>query len=146
MNENGGIYGGCFDCEDCKEQNLYCEDCSMYEYDKYRLSNQENNNMRAYELRQHDVISYYPPQPHKQEYKLGEHISINELAEAMFGSPALRLDRDKNEDKMLRVIEIKYVKFPWWKFWKRRKYVEEYYLEVMQVGDRNEQKTEKEVI
>lgn len=41
MNENGGIYGGCFDCEDCKEQNLYCEDCSMYEYDKYRLSNYE---------------------------------------------------------------------------------------------------------
>ena len=39
--------------------------------------------MRAYELRQYDVISYYPPQPHKQEYKLGEHISINELAEAV---------------------------------------------------------------
>lgn len=39
MNENGGIYGGCLDCEDCKEQDLYCEDCSMYEYDKYRLSN-----------------------------------------------------------------------------------------------------------
>ena len=67
----------------------------------------------------------------KQEYKLGEHISINELAEAMFSSPALRLDRDKNEDKMLRVIEIEYVKFPWWKFWKKRKYVEEYHLEVM---------------
>ena len=83
--------------------------------------------MRAYELRQHDVISYYLPQPRKQEYKLGEHISINELAEAI----ALRLDRDKNENKMLRVIEIKYVKFPWWKFWKRRKYVEEYHLEVM---------------
>ena len=45
MNENGGIYGGCFDCEDCKEQNLYCEDCSMYEYDKYRLGNQANNSM-----------------------------------------------------------------------------------------------------
>ena len=44
--------------------------------------------MRVYELRQHDVISYYPPQPHKQEYKLGEHISINELAEIMFASPA----------------------------------------------------------
>lgn len=29
MNENGGIYGGCFDCEDC----------SMYEYDKDRMSN-----------------------------------------------------------------------------------------------------------
>ena len=39
MNENGGIYGGCLDCEDCKEQDLHCEDCSMYEYDKYRLSN-----------------------------------------------------------------------------------------------------------
>lgn len=87
--------------------------------------------MRVYELRQNDVISYYPPQPHKQEYKLGEHISIDELAEAMFGSPALRLDRDKNEDKMFRVIEIKYVKFPWWKFWKRRKYVEEYHLELI---------------
>ena len=49
----------------------------------------------------------------------------------MFGSPALRLDRDKNEDKMLRVIEIEYVKFPWWKFLKKRKYVEEYHLEVM---------------
>lgn len=87
--------------------------------------------MRAYELQQHDVISYYPPQPHKQEYKLGQHISINELAETMFGSPALRLDRDKNEDKIFRVIEIEYVKFPWWKFWKRRKYVEEYHLEVI---------------
>ena len=87
--------------------------------------------MRAYELRQHDVISYYPPQPHKQEYKLAEHISIDELAEAMFGSPALRLDRDKNEDKILQVIEIKYVKFPWWKFWKRRKYVEKYHIEVI---------------
>ena len=87
--------------------------------------------MRAYELRQNDVISYYPQQPHKQEYKLGEHIPIDELTEVMFGSPALRLDRDKNRDKMFRVIEIKYVKFPRWKFWKRRKYVEEYHLEVM---------------
>ena len=48
--------------------------------------------MRAYELRQHDVISYYPPQPHKKKYQIGEHISINELAETMFGSPALRLE------------------------------------------------------
>ena len=87
--------------------------------------------MRAHELRQYDVISYRPPQPHKQEYKLGEHISIDKLAEAMFSSPALRLDRDKNVDKMIQVIEIKYVKFPWWKFWKRRKYIEEYHLEVM---------------
>lgn len=87
--------------------------------------------MRAYELRHHDIISYCPPQLRKQEYKLGEHISIDELNEAMFDSPALKLDRNKNENKMFRVIEIKYVKFPWWKFWKRRKYVEEYHLEVM---------------
>ena len=33
MNENGGLWWS----EDCKEQNLYCEDCLMYEYDKYRL-------------------------------------------------------------------------------------------------------------
>lgn len=87
--------------------------------------------MAAYELQQHDVISYRPPQPHKREYELGEHISVADLAEAMFGSPALRLERNKNEDKMLRVIEIKYVKFPWWKFWKVRKYVAEYYLKVV---------------
>lgn len=84
-----------------------------------------------YELQQNDVISYRPQKLYKQKYKLGEHISIDELAETMFSSPALRLDRDKNENKIFRVVEIKYVKFPWWKFWKRRKYVEEYHLEVM---------------
>lgn len=87
--------------------------------------------MTAYELRQHDVISYKPPQPHKQKYKVGKYISVNELVEVTSGSPVLRLERDKNEDKMLRVNEIKYVKFPWWKFWKKRKYVAKYYLEVM---------------
>ena len=87
--------------------------------------------MRTCELQQNDVISYKPPQLHKQKYKIGEHISVDELNEAMFGSHALRLERDKNEDKMFQIIEIKYVKFPWWKFWKRRKYVAEYYLEVM---------------
>lgn len=39
MNESGGIYGGCLDCEDCNEGDLHCEDCSMYEYDKERISN-----------------------------------------------------------------------------------------------------------
>lgn len=87
--------------------------------------------MRAYELRQYDVISYRPPQPHKKKYKLGKHVSMNKLAEAIFNSPALRLDKKENEDVMFRVVEINYVKFPWWKFWKRRKYVEEYHLEVM---------------
>lgn len=87
--------------------------------------------MMVYELRQHDVISYKPTQPHKRKYQLGKYVSVDELDEAMFGSSTLKLERDKNEDKMLRVIEIKYVKFPWWKFWKRRKYVTEYYLEVM---------------
>jgi hypothetical protein len=87
--------------------------------------------MRTYELQQHDVISYKPPQPHKQKYKIGKYISVYELVKTTSGSPALRLERDKNEDKMLRVNGIKYVKFPWWKFWKKRKYVAKYYLEVM---------------
>ena len=87
--------------------------------------------MRAYELQQHDVISYKPPQPHKQKYKIGKYISVDELDEAMFGSSTLKLERDKNEDKMFRVVEIKYVKFPWRKFWKRRKFVTEYHFEVM---------------
>ena len=83
--------------------------------------------MAVYELRQHDIISYRPPQPHKQKYRIGKYISVDELAEEMCGSHAL----GKNRDKMFRVIEIKYVKFPWWKFWKRRKYVDAYYLEFM---------------
>ena len=87
--------------------------------------------MRAYELQQHDVISYKPPQTHKQKYKIGKYISVYELVEATSGSPSLRLERDKSEDKMLRINGIKYVKFPWWKFWKKRKYVAKYYLEVM---------------
>lgn len=87
--------------------------------------------MRGYELQQHDVISYKPSQPHKQKYKIGKYISVDELNEAIFSSHALRVERDKNKDKTFRVIEIKYVKFPWWKFWKKRKYVTEYYLEVM---------------
>ena len=57
MNENGGIYGGCFDCEDCKEQNLYCEDCSMYEYDKYRLSNQEKFMSKSLEFVKERIAS-----------------------------------------------------------------------------------------
>lgn len=73
--------------------------------------------MRVYELQQHDVISCRPLQPHKRKYKIGKYISVDELSEVMFGSPAL----GKNRDKMFRVIEIKYVKFPWWKFWKRKK-------------------------
>lgn len=83
--------------------------------------------MMAYGLKQHDVISYRPLQPHKRKYKIGKHISVDELAEEMCGSPAL----GKNRDKMFRVIEIKYVEFPWWKFYKRRKYVAAYYLEFM---------------
>lgn len=61
--------------------------------------------MAVYELRQHDIISYRPPQPHKQEYELGEYIYVADLAEAMFYSPALRLEKNKNKDKMLRVVE-----------------------------------------
>ena len=91
--------------------------------------------MRAYELRQHDVISYYPPQPHKKKYQIGEHISINELAEAMFSSPALRLDKDRNIDTVFCVSGMEYVKFPWWQFWKIRRYVSVYYLEVIQSGE-----------
>lgn len=87
--------------------------------------------MKAYELRQHDVIFYQPLQPHKQKCKLGEHISINELAEGMFNLSALRIDKERSKDVMFRVIGINYVKFPYWKFWKRRKYVEEYCLEVI---------------
>ena len=48
--------------------------------------------MSVYELQQHDVISYKPPQPHKQKYKIGKYISVYELVEATSGSPALRLE------------------------------------------------------
>lgn len=46
--------------------------------------------MVAYELQQHDVISYKPPQPHKQKYKIRNYISVYELDEAIFGSHMLK--------------------------------------------------------
>ena len=85
--------------------------------------------MRVCELRQHNIISYYPSQLHKQKYKLGEYVSADDLTETMFGLSISRFD--KNEDKIFRVMKIKYVKFPWWKFWKRRKYVKSYHLEII---------------
>lgn len=94
--------------------------------------NTRNNYIRACQLHEHDVISYLPQQPHKKKYKIGQHVPIGEVAEAMFNSPALRLDKDRNIDTMFRVSGIKYVEFPWWKFWKKRRYVSVYYLEVMQ--------------
>lgn len=47
--------------------------------------------MRAHELQQYDVISYRSPQPHKQKYRIGKHISVDELAEVIN-----KMD-DKNE-------------------------------------------------
>lgn len=102
-------------------------------YERFDNSNQ-NNYIRAHQLYEHDVISYYPQQPHKKKYKIGQYVSIGEVAEAMFNSPALRLDKDRNINTMFRVNGMKYIKFPWWQFWKRRKYVSVYYLEVIQRG------------
>lgn len=85
--------------------------------------------MRVCELRQHDIISYYPLQPHKQKYKFGEYVSTDDLTETMLGLSTSKVN--KNEDKIFRVIKIKYVKLSWWKFWKKRKYVKSYHLEVI---------------
>ena len=50
--------------------------------------------MRAHELQQYDVISYRPPQLHKQKYKIGKHIFVDELAEAIN-----KMDDDKINEK-----------------------------------------------
>ena len=85
----------------------------------------ENNKeeLRAYELNKNDVISIIPKQPHKRVYKVADNISQIE---------ALRLcGYTAEEKKDFKIVKIDYKKFPWWQFWKRKKYVEKYYLEVM---------------
>lgn len=50
--------------------------------------------MSLYELQQYDVISFRSPQPHKQKYKIGKHIYVDELAEAIN-----KMDDDKINEK-----------------------------------------------
>ena len=85
----------------------------------------ENNKeeLRAYELNKNDVISIIPRQPHKQVYKIADNLSQIE---------ALRLcGYAAEEKKYFKIVKIDYKKFPWWQFWKRKIYVEKYYLEVL---------------
>ena len=35
MNEVKGIYGGCFDCEDCEDGDMHCEECTMFEKESH---------------------------------------------------------------------------------------------------------------
>ena len=85
----------------------------------------ENNKEEqlACELNKHDVISIIPKQPHKRIYKVADNISQIE-ALRLYGYTA-------EEKKCFKIVSIDYKKFPWWQFWKRKKYVEKYYLEVM---------------
>lgn len=85
----------------------------------------ENNKeeLHAYELNKNDVISIIPKQLHKRSYKVSDNISQIE---------ALRLcGYGAEEKKYFKIVKIDYKKFPWWQFWKQKKYVEKYYLEVL---------------
>ena len=97
MNENGGIYGGCFDCEDCKEQDLYCEDCSMYEYDKYRLSNQENNNLKNTLL---DVAQNFDKMSDSEKVEVNDNVR-KQFGNIIHGNPP-KTEREKEIDKLAR--------------------------------------------
>ena len=93
------------------------------EKEKFCLENNTVANIRSKELHEHDVISIIPVQPHKQIYKVADNISQIE---------ALRLcGYTAEEKKYFKIVNIKYKKFPCWQFWKRKKYVEKYYLEVL---------------
>ena len=97
MNENGGIYGGCFDCEDCKEQNLHCEDCSMYEYDKDRISNQENNNLKNILL---DVAQNFDKMSDSEKVEVNDNVR-KQFDNIIHGNPP-KTEREKEIDKLAR--------------------------------------------
>lgn len=97
MNENSGIYGGCFDCEDCKEQDLYCEDCSMFEYDKYRLSNQENNNLKDTLL---DVAQNFDKMSDSEKAEVNDNVR-KQFYNIIHGKPP-KTEREKEIDKLAR--------------------------------------------
>lgn len=35
LNEVKGIYGGCFDCEDCEDGDMHCEECTVFEKESH---------------------------------------------------------------------------------------------------------------
>lgn len=97
MNENGGIYGGCLDCEDCKEQYLHCEDCSMYEYDKDRMSNQENNNLKNTLL---DVAQNFDKMSDSEKTEVNDNVR-KQFNNIIHGKPP-KTEREKEIDKLAR--------------------------------------------
>lgn len=93
------------------------------EKEKFYLKNNSTIDKRMCELQEHDVISIVPSQPHKQVYKVTDSLSQIE---------ALRLyGYDAEEKKYFKIVKIDYKKYLWWQFWRRKKYVEKYYLEVL---------------
>ena len=82
---------------------------------------------RICQLHQHDVIVIIvPPKNQKMKYKILDKISVGEVISNIYGWHVC-----KNTDIYFKIIKIDYKKFPWWNFWKRKKYVIKYYLEVM---------------
>lgn len=93
------------------------------EKEKFCSENNSTIDKRMCELQEHDVISIIPKQPHKRVYKIADNLSQIE---------ALRLcGYTAEEKKYFKIVKIDYKKFPWWQFWKRKKHVEKYYLEVL---------------
>lgn len=93
------------------------------EKEKFYSENNSTIDKRMCELQEHDVISIVPPQPHKQVYKVTDSISQIE-ALMLYGYAA-------EEKKYFKIVKNDYKKYPWWQFWRRKKYIEQYYLEVL---------------
>lgn len=93
------------------------------EKEKFYSENNSTIDKRMCKLQEHDVISIVPSQPHKQAYKVTDSISQIE-ALRLYGYAA-------EEKKYFKIVKIDYKKYPWWQFWRRKKYVEKYYLEVL---------------
>ena len=84
-------------------------------------------------LRPHDVITIIPGHKTKNEYKLYEKISSWIVLDDIGDSKTWTANtlRENVGFHTFRVIKINYKKYPWWQFWKKNKYVEKYYLEIL---------------
>jgi hypothetical protein len=88
--------------------------------------NIETQNVRAYELRLHDIIDVIPAN-NKKKWKVGRSVDISSVMNMWYGNTEKYLP----DNIEFKVIEIQYHKFKWWQFWKRKSKVDKYLLEVV---------------
>lgn len=85
------------------------------------------------QLQPHDVITIIPPYGTKKKLKLFEKLPLWNVLDDISNFESWTADvlRKNAASCMSQVIQVDYKKFPWWQFWKKNKYIEKYYIEIV---------------